>query len=141
MFFQRPSSVCWGFFRWSTMACWIAGPSFRYTTSPAISLARGGLFGAQIVGCFFVGLGWGCDLGECHVCLALAFGVSSRLGWEGRFFGLRDLEAGSQVMLRRLVGAILLLGVYRTHSPLNECMQIYQFVKIAIKRLRIITTS
>lgn len=67
-------------------------------------------FGVQICG-FFFALVWSRDATSANLIYASRSVWSVAAAWTaGRFLGLRDTEAGSAVMLRRLIGALLLFG-------------------------------
>jgi drug/metabolite transporter (DMT)-like permease len=85
--------------------------AFRPPAGARPFLALGAVFfGVQIVG-FFFSLVWTGDATLANVVYSSRTVWSVAAAWAGgHFLGLRDVEAGSGVMLRRLLGALLLFG-------------------------------
>lgn len=76
---------------------------------PAL-VAGGILFGVQVSG-FFFALVWTRDATAANVIYSSRSVWSVAAAWAaGRLLGLREVEAGPMVMMRRLLGAILLFG-------------------------------
>jgi len=85
--------------------------AFRPPRASLLPLVAGGvLFGVQVSG-FFFALVWTRDATAANVIYSSRSVWSVAAAWAaGRLLGLREVEAGPMVMIRRLLGAILLFG-------------------------------